>query len=241
MAQTSVLDYSCMRAADMTDEALDEIERQDPCFYPSEESEKVPETDYHTLLLEMLRTLIRVVLPLSEGNYLASNFIYWMRGDRNLRIGPDLYLIKGISCRPRRVFKVWEEGRTPDVVFEVLSQNTYRNDLTTRLQTYQDDLHVPEYFICDPEAVHSSTLVFGYRLTDGIYRPIERVDDRLPSEQLGADLVEDGAQIRLYDPSAGLLIPTPEEQAAAEAAARQQAEAELAHLRVELERLREAR
>ena len=238
MAQASILDFGRLRSESLPNSVRDAVEREDHQLYPAEEIEALPETDYHSLLLDLLKILLRVVLPESGDNYLASNFIYWAPGDNKARVALDLYHIKGISCRPRCVFKVWEERRTPDVVFEVLSESTYRIDLDQKLRIYQEVLKVSEYFICDPEAVYSHEALLGFRLTDGVYRTIEPVAGRLLSEQIGVDLKAIDGRVRLYDSATGVLVPTPAEVAVEESAARREVEAELGRLRQELEALR---
>jgi hypothetical protein len=58
-------------------------------------------------------------------------------------------------------------------------------------------------------------------LIDGEYVPLELVDGRLRSEQLGLELVMQGSQLRLFDPVAGVFL----RDQAEERAARQAAEA----------------
>lgn len=78
--------------------------------------------------------------------------------------------------------------------------------------------------------------------------PLEAIEGRLYSEQLGLELVQDGERLYLYDPARGeRLLTTLElgaraqeesQRAEREAAARAQAEAEVDRLRAELEALR---
>ncbi len=38
----------------------------------------------------------------------------------------------------RRIYKLWEEGRAPDVVFELTSERTYREDLSDKRLIYEE-------------------------------------------------------------------------------------------------------
>jgi len=65
----------------------------------------------------------------------------------------------------------------------------------------------------------------GFRLREGEYVPIEPVEGRLPSEELGLSMERDGAFLRLYDPVTGKRLLTSREERDVAQAARQQAEA----------------
>ena len=48
----------------------------------------------------------------------------------------------------RRIYKLWEEGRAPQVIFEVTSRSTRREDLRSKHDLYER-LGVSEYFLFD--------------------------------------------------------------------------------------------
>ena len=150
-----------------------------------------------------------------------------------------------------------EEEETPDVVIEISSKSTTFADQNAKWTIYERRLRVGEYFLFDPLKEYLAPPFQGYRLVRGRYRPILPVDKRLPSNALNLELgIKDG-WLRLYSPSTKQWLLTPSEQAEAlrretearrqaeekaqlEALARRQAEAELAPLREELQRLRSA-
>jgi Uma2 family endonuclease len=51
---------------------------------------------------------------------------------------PDVFVVKGIDPGPRRVYKLWEEGRAPSFIIEVSSESTCNEDLGRKKQTYAD-------------------------------------------------------------------------------------------------------
>jgi hypothetical protein len=132
---------------------------------------------------------------------------------------------------PRDYYLVWKEGKAPDVVIEITSKSTKREDKTTKWELYRDVLKVPEYFQFDPTEDYLKPPLQGFRLVNGEYIPIPMVNGRLPSQVLGLHLERDGKELRLFDPVTGLRLLTATERAEA-------AEAETRRLAAETERLR---
>ncbi|MBI4769257.1 MAG: Uma2 family endonuclease, partial [Chloroflexi bacterium] len=152
----------------------------------------------------------------------------------------------------RRIYKVWEEGKAPDVVFELTSESTRHKDTREKRLLYEE-LGVREYFLFDPLRESLKPPLQGFRLEQGYYVPLTptRLPDgewQLESELLGLTLRSAGSALRLADP--GQILRTHGEEAearrqaeslaGAEVQARRQAEARLAEAEAELTRLRAA-
>jgi Uma2 family endonuclease len=110
-----------------------------------------------------------------RNDYLVggNNFIYFNPDQiRNMDYrGPDFFYVKDRvdRTRKRKYWAVWKEnGRVPDVIIELLSPSTEREDRTTKFTIYEQVLRVPEYFMYDPET-HT---LDGYRLSRKRYRPL---------------------------------------------------------------------
>jgi Uma2 family endonuclease len=73
---------------------------------------------------------------------------------------PDVFVAMNTTRHERRGWVVWDEdGRTPDVIIELLSESTEQVDRGEKMRVYAR-LRVPEYFLFDP-----FTSVFeGYEL-----------------------------------------------------------------------------
>lgn len=100
--------------------------------------------------------------------------------------GPDVYVVLDVPRRERKSWLVWQEGKGPDVIIELLSPSTAKRDKTVKKQIYQDRLRVPEYFWYDPYTAES----VGFILRDGVYRPIKPdAQGRLISTKLQLALV----------------------------------------------------
>jgi len=88
--------------------------------------------------------------------YVGGNmFIYFSHQQamsRDFR-GPDFFFVDGINLRPeRRYWVTWfENGRLPDVVIELVSPTTEREDRTTKFRIYEQVFRTPNYFLYDPD------------------------------------------------------------------------------------------
>jgi Putative restriction endonuclease len=101
--------------------------------------------------------------------------------------GPDVFVALDVAGGDRKSWVVWEEGKAPDVVIELLSDSTATRDKTVKKQIYQQQLRVPEYFWYDPFQPEDFA---GFSLERGIYQAIPLDgEQRLISQQLGLNLV----------------------------------------------------
>ncbi|NJN68838.1 MAG: Uma2 family endonuclease [Chloroflexaceae bacterium] len=181
----------------------------------------------------------------------ANMFVYYsMQQVRNQDYrGPDVFVVKDVDgTRERLSWIVWaEDGRYPDVIFELLSRSTEREDLGKKKRLYEQTFHTREYFCVSPQVER----LLGWRLKDAAYVPIDP-DERgwLWSEELqvwvgpwdGEFLAQSGRWLRFYAPPAGDLVLLPDEAAlrrARQAEERANAEAQRARQAEErAERLR---
>jgi Putative restriction endonuclease len=176
----------------------------------------------------------------------ANMFMYYAKGDPKRNVCPDVFVARDVdNDYKRRSYKVWKEGKGPDVVFEVTSRKTRKQDLTKKFEIYRDVLRVREYFLFDPFEEYLDPSLQGYRLVADRYEPIPMVKGGLPSEVLGLELQRFDVELKFYNPETGKLLPSVHELARefdlvrCEAeAARLKAEQEVQRLRREVEELR---
>lgn len=208
------------------------------------------ETDLHISLIIYLREALRDHFRADPNIYVAGNmFFYYEEGDPASVVAPDVFVVRGVTKGQRRTYKLWDETKAPSVVFEVTSRSTRLEDLGNKRALYAL-LGVPEYYLFDPEGDYLEPRLWAYHLnTDQNPGEYERVfGDVIYSPLLGLELLVEDSLLRLRNPSSGENLLTPQEAHAArraetearraEAEARQAAEAEAAHLRAELERLK---
>jgi Uma2 family endonuclease len=178
--------------------------------YPDSDGKPMAETPRHRkVMTDTIQTLEDWYAD-DDMVYISGNmFIYYVPGDARRRVSPDVFFTKDIPKLPeRRRYLIWEEGRAPDVMFEITSPSTRDEDLEEKFALYRDVLRVREYFLFDPYEEYLDPPLQGYRLIDGQYVPIQPVERRLPSEVLELHLERHGEQLRLYNPATGQWLPT---------------------------------
>jgi Uma2 family endonuclease len=203
--------------------------------YPESDGEPMAETELHRdgmiYLIEVLKQRYRGQRVHVTGNL----FLYYVEGRPKMSVSPDVFVVLDCEPRRRRVFKTWEEGRTPDVVFELTSSGTKRCDLREKPRIYAD-LEVAEYFLFDPLGDYLSPNLRGFRLVEGEYVAIEAdAEGRLECVTLGLVLRLVDGELRLFDAVTGERLlerwEALEASREAERTAREAAEAEVERLR----------
>jgi Uma2 family endonuclease len=211
---------------------------QDEIVYPASDGVPMGETGLHVRAMLELFALLELHLPITE--FIAADmFWYWEEGHPQSCVAADVMVVKGVGRAHRRSFFTWREGGAiPCIVFEMASENTWREDLGEKRAKYER-LGVREYILFDPEGEYVRPRLQGFRLVEGRYEPMALdTEGRLRSEELGFLLVPQGIFLRLLDPTTGALLPTGLERAEA---AERQAEQERGRadtLAAEVERLK---
>ncbi|BAP58181.1 hypothetical protein THII_3884 [Thioploca ingrica] len=156
--------------------------------------------------------------------------------------GPDVFVVLDVPNRERKSWVVWEEGKSPDLIIELLSESTANYDKNEKKQIYQNQLKVSEYYWFDPFNPDDWA---GFELQQSCYQPIiPDAQNRFISSRLKLALVRwygiyEGVETiwLRWSHLNGELLPTPQEardsetqRANMEAKARQLAEAEIARL-----------
>ena len=200
------------------------------------------ESTVHDKLRAYAAGALRVRYAARREVLVASNLcVFFERGNRRAVVAPDLFVAFGAGGGDRLSYKVWEEGRVPDLALELLSVQTWRWDLEAKPALYEV-LGVREFWIFDPLGRLPQPIV-GRRLdAAGAYRPVPvRSDGGYRSGVLGLDLFEGGDGFRFRDPATGETLPDFSEAIAQrdrEASARRAAQARVAELEQQLRRAR---
>ena len=208
--------------------------------YPESDGKPMGETDLHrdwmVRIIDLLRYRYRGQRVYVSGDLL----VYYEQGSPSRFVVPDAFVVKDCDPGRRRVYKVWEEGKPPDVVFETTSRSTQREDTVFKPQSYAR-IGIGEYFLYDPASEYLAPPLQGYRLADDGYDVI-RPDaaGTLVCEQLGILLRLEDGELVMRDARTGQRLQTSgeaaEARAAEEASARQELESELKRLRDQLKR-----
>jgi len=175
------------------------------------------ETDLHRQdMVDLIATLQDHFAGDSHVYVTGNLLLYYEEGNPRKHVSPDVFVVRGVpKLPPRDYYLLWKERKAPDVVIEITSKTTRREDQKTKLALYRDVLQVPEYFQFDPTEDYLKPSLQGHRLVDGDYQPIPLVHGRLSSKILGLYLERDGTALRLYNPATAARLPTREEALAA--------------------------
>lgn len=198
--------------------------------YPSSDGEPVAETFVHLYAMLITLEVLRQYLAGQRATVLGNQFLYYAQGYPKLRVAPDVMVIFAVEPGGRDNYKIWEEGQTPAVIFEMTSKGTQDQDQSFKKTLYAQ-LEVQEYWLFDPKGEWIVEKLRGYCLQGEDYIPIA---DGI-SQQLSLRLVEEGSLIGFYRLDTGEKLLIPDELAQA----LQQEQQRIAELEAQLARYRE--
>jgi Uma2 family endonuclease len=178
------------------------------------------ESQRHKMQMELLIDSFGTWLEEREDGYASGNmFVYFSMAqlkNQDFR-GPDFFAVLGVPKGERRSWVVWEEGKGPDVVIELLSPRTAANDKNEKKLIYQNQMRVPDYFWYDPFNPDDWA---GFSLVAGVYQAIApNAENLLVSQALGLALLRWQGKYKGVETTwlrwatlAGELLPTAEEK-----------------------------
>ena len=195
--------------------------------YPSSDGQPMAENDKQANAMVDLFGPLRARYAPAENVYVGIDLlIYYQRGDKERKVAPDVFVVRGVPKRSRDTYQIWEEGKAPDFVLEVASPSTAGYDAEDKMDLYAR-LGVREYWLYDPKGGLPKPRLQGYALSGAKYRRLRGrkragVKVAVWSRVLDLELRFEADRLRLWDPAAKEYLLTLEE----EKAARQQAESE---------------
>ncbi|HEY3568186.1 MAG TPA: Uma2 family endonuclease [Thermoanaerobaculia bacterium] len=184
------------------------IPLQQDVEYPYSDGQPMAESEIHLNEMLDLIAALRRRYQAEPKVYVAGNmFLYYRKGDPRSVVAPDVFLVRGVSKRKRKSYKLWEEGRIPSLVIEVTSDSTSDEDVDKKKICYEM-LGVEEYILHDPEGDYLNPRLQGFRLARGRYEPIPlHRDGSLDSRVTGLTLQVEGKNLRLIDTATGERLP----------------------------------
>lgn len=133
--------------------------------YPTTDGEPMAETGFHVTLIAYFLAMLRSLFRDRDDVYVGANmFLYYREDNPAKKVAPDLFVVFGVPNHERRIWRTWEEGKGPDVVFEFTSKSTWDEDLGSKKGLYAW-LRVREYFLFDPLNEYLQPRLQGFRLT----------------------------------------------------------------------------
>ncbi len=201
--------------------------------YPVSGNRPMPSTQ-HQRAQRTAALLLEDILPPED---VVGEELMILLDAHNLRrhLTPDVFVARGVGefdpvyGLPRRQYRIWDEGKVPDLVYEGASPSTFYRDSAGKKDDYAA-LGVREYVQFDPTGGMLSPRLQVFRLgLTGRYEAVAADSDgsvrcvTLPDY----DWLIEGFLLRLRDRTTGRLVPTQREQTAAAralaASAREQA------------------
>lgn len=187
--------------------------RREEVEYPESDGKPMAETDVHRhLMTYLIGALERRQADDPKFYVSGNNFVYYEEGNPSAVVSPDVYVVRGVPRGLRRTYKLWKEGKAPELVIELTSRSTHLEDLGNKRAIYET-LGVKEYFIFDPEGDNFDPPFRGFRLQGGTLLPV--VPRLAPegtavfrSEVLGLELHGNSIELRWVDPETGIALPT---------------------------------
>jgi Uma2 family endonuclease len=172
--------------------------------YPETDGQPMAETDFQRKPLTYCVEALDAYFADKPQIYVSGNLLIYYEEGTNQSFAPDVFVVFGVPKHNRRIYKIWEEGKAPDVVIEILSKGTWKNDTGKKKNLYAQ-LGVKEYFLYDPVGDCLDKPLAGYWLDeDDEYKPIGL--DELPggilsidSHLLRLELRVKGDKLYIYD------------------------------------------
>ena len=181
--------------------------------YPYEDSRAVDNSDHNIVSGYIKYVVLERYSNRTDVFADADLGLYFEQGNRSALAAPDVLVAFGVRGGSRMSYKIWEEGKPPDIVVEVLSHRTWRKDLRAKPGLYEA-ISIPEYWSFDQHRLGDGPPLVVRRLQNGRYRTDEGDGLTGHSPTLGLDIRVEGARLRLHDPVTGLDLPDYNEAAA---------------------------
>ena len=167
--------------------------------YPDTDGQPMGETDLHRNWMIRIFDLLSYYYRDQRVYVGCDLLVYFEEGAPSRFIVPDIFIAAGCDPGDRRIFKTWEEGKSPDVAFEVTSKSTRRHDSSFKPHIYAE-IGVKEYFLYDPTSEYLLPPLRGFRLTGESYVEMEPEESgSLVCQELGLLLCLEAGRLVIYD------------------------------------------
>jgi Uma2 family endonuclease len=202
--------------------------------YPSSDGKPMADNTLQFQWIVTIQGGIDALFKDDPSVFVAGDLLWYpVEGQPKIRRAPDAMVAFGRPKGHRKSYLQWLEGNiAPQVVFEVLSSQNTRAEMSQKLQFY-DTYGVEEYYLYDPDG---GTLA-GWQRAAGGLRPIEPIEGWV-SPRLGVRFGQRDGELLLQYPDGTRFLSYVALAGQREAAER---EASLARERAEAERQRAAR
>ena len=174
--------------------------------YPFEDAKLSESTAHDDVLSDFRNAAIALVFDQGDAMVQRNLLILFEEGNPRAAVEPDVTVSLGVGRHPRNSYKLWVEGKPPDLAIEGVSEKTWRRDIDVKPALYRD-LGVTEFWQVDPLG-RLSTPIAGYRLDQDVYSRIQpSISGAFRSEVLQAELSYDRKEMHIVNLRTGERIP----------------------------------
>jgi len=210
--------------------------------FPTSDGKPMAENFINQIQMIGLQYALRQSLE-SQGRLRAAiggnQFLYYNPANRRDNLSPDVYAALDVEPGSRDAWFTWDEGKAPDIVFEIASPSTWRQDVSTAPRgklTLYGRLGVREYYVYAPAALAPPRLraftlqgdgdelrleEVAPRPNGGVWSALLRAELR-PAWASGTEWEPAGSYLRVIDPTTGAPIRVGDEVRQDYQAAREQ-------------------
>lgn len=213
----------------------------DGVYYPEEREDDMGETSYHIKLITNFLQILLHFFRQQEDVFLSANMnLYYEEGNSRKWLAPDLLIAFGVPKTERSSYLLFREKIFPQVIFEVASEKTWRNDVLEKLDFY-DKYGAEEYYIFDAEFAYLPAPLMAFHRQGERLVKKQITDGRVFSPRLGLEIIQKENTFRLFKPQTNEFLLTLEELETEKMIFESRAitaEAENERLKAEIERLK---
>ncbi|HVA90556.1 MAG TPA: Uma2 family endonuclease [Chloroflexota bacterium] len=114
------------------------VSKVDFSTFPSSDGLPMAENDQNRdQMVDLISALKRTLNP--RGHYVTGNMLlYYNQHDGWEHFSPDVFVALGAGAHSREKWQTWIEGKFPEVVFEILSPSTRREDFGHKVTRYHE-------------------------------------------------------------------------------------------------------
>jgi Uma2 family endonuclease len=149
----------------MTGTLLTPTETEAKIFYPTEDGKPLAESYEHLQVIFTIFAVLTQYLQGQQATVLSNQFLYYIQHNPRARVAPDVMVIFDVAPGGRQNYKIWEEGQSPRVIFEITSPGTRSEDTGFKYSLYEQ-MGVEEYWLFDPKGEWIPEKLKGYYLQD---------------------------------------------------------------------------
>jgi Uma2 family endonuclease len=187
--------------------------KDDDIQYPTSDGEPMGETDLHRQMMVDIIESLRIHYQADPEVYVSGNLLMlYEEGKPNSHVSPDVFIALGVPQGDRENYKIWEEGKAPDLVIEITSKSTRIRDIGFKKGLYEV-LGVGDYLLFDPRHEYLKPSFQAYRLEgDSFVRVLVGENCAYTSSSTGLEFRILNGVLRIFSASGEMLL-TPSEYA----------------------------